>query len=622
MDVIEQADSQQLHNEANASLNAISEDTIIDRSEVLDDDTEEMKDIEGYNSLSEQELVAKAKEIVEKNEGLYAPLKNRLDAIKHCFYRSLRNRHEELKKKFIEEGGLDADFSYPAEPLEQELKSILSVYREKKNEEIQKIEKQKADNLVAKNKILDELKGLLENNEDYGKKVPAFQKLQQDWRSIGQVPASEVNTLWKNYQYYVETFYDNLKINNELREYDFKKNLEQKTELCEMAEALASETDVVGAFKKLQTLHEKWREIGPVSKENRESIWERFKAASTVVNKKHHDFFDELRESENENLVKKTAICEKIESVDIEKISSYKDWQDNTETILALQEDWRKIGFAPRKDNVAIYERFRSACDRFFNAKNEFYKETKERMSENLAKKIKFCEKAEALKDSEDWKSTSDKLIQLQKDWKTIGAVPKKYSDSVWKRFVAACDYFFDRKNEQMKNQKSDQEVNMEKKLQIIEKIKALQIGEDHEASFNALKALIAEWNEVGFVPFKEKDKVYKAYKQAIDEQFDKLNLDQASRRLDVFKTNLEDMSGKGQQKLLSERKRLLRQYDALSSEITTSENNIGFFGNSKGADALRMEIERKIEKLKQEKNLILEKIKLLEEAVNKETEA
>ncbi|MBR4839363.1 MAG: DUF349 domain-containing protein [Paludibacteraceae bacterium] len=617
MDILDQKDSQQVQDE---TLN-VAADQIENQGDNIIEECEEDSDVnvvvEDFSSLSLAELVSKAKSLTEGEFEEYAPLKANLDSIKHFFYKQLRLNNEESKKKFLEEGGVEEDFKAPVEPLEAELKSVLSAFREKRNAELQRIEKEKNDNLAAKNRILEGLKELLSNVEDFGKKIPAFQKLQQEWKEVGQVPASDVADLWKNYQLCVEQFYDNLKINNELREYDFKKNLESKTNLCEQAEALAEVSDVVEAFKKLQALHDEWREVGPVSKENREPIWNRFKAASTVVNKRHHDYFDALREERLNNLAKKTALCEKVEAVDITSLSSYKDWQDQTDAIVEIQGEWKKIGFAPSKNNEAIYERFRAACDKFFNAKNDFYKDSKEKLAANLEKKIAFCEKAEALKDSEDWKGTTDKLVQLQKEWKTIGAVPKKHSDAVWKRFVAACDYFFERKNEQQKALKNDQEENLKKKKALIGQIKAIEIGEDHNEAYKTLKGLIAEWNEVGHVPFRDKDKIYKEYKAAIDEKFDKLNLDQAARRMDVFKSNLEEMAEKGQQKLLGERKRLVRLYDSLSSDIATAENNIGFFSaNSKGAVGLIKEMERKIEKLKEERNLVLEKIKMLEDTV------
>jgi len=572
---------------------------------------------EDFSLLSEEELVAKAKELMESVSDSYAEVKDKLDDIKHNFYKKIKHRQESLKKMFIEAGGLAEEFVAPEDALENQIKEVLNLYREKRNAEIQAVEKEKQDNLNAKNKILEELKALLESTEDFGKKVPVFQKLQQDWKTIGQVPPAEVANLWKNYQLYVETFYDNLKINNELRDYDFRKNLEAKTALCEQAEKLAEEADVISAFRKLQMFHDEWREIGPVSRENREPVWERFKAASTVINKKHHDHFDKLREGEAENLVLKTAICEKVEEIDITNLSSYKEWQDRTDEIVALQEEWKKIGFAPKKDNVAIYERFRTACDNFFQKKNEYYKAAKDVLVDNLAKKITLCEKAETLKDSQNWKETADKMIQLQKDWKTIGSVPKKQSDAVWKRFITACDYFFEQKEKNFKSQKDEQESNLKRKKELIGQINALtSAGQEQSEAFKTLKALIVEWNEVGHVPFKEKDKLYKEYKTAIDAQFDRLNMDQASRRMDFFKANLEDMAEKGQQKLLGERKRLMRVYDSLNNDIATYENNIGFFsGSSKNAAGMIKDMERKIAKLKEERELVIEKIKMLEDS-------
>jgi hypothetical protein len=600
----------QVHNEEETATPSPEETPVAESVEQITGQTED------YSQLSEEELVTKAKELIEGVSDSYADIKDKLDEIKHNFYKKFKYKQENLKKAFIEAGGLAEDFTAPEDELENQIKTVLNTYREKRNTEIQAAEKEKQNNLEAKNKILEELKGLLESTEDFGKKVPVFQKLQQDWKAIGQVPPAEVANLWKNYQLYVETFYDNLKINNELRDYDFRKNLEAKSALCEQAEKLAEEADVIAAFRKLQLFHEEWREIGPVSRENRESVWERFKAASTVINKKHHDHFDKLREGEAENLVLKTAICEKVEAIDPVNLSTYKEWQEKTDEIVALQEEWKKIGFAPKKDNVAVYERFRTACDNFFQKKNEYYKAAKDLLIENLAKKIALCEKAEALKDNQSWKETADKMIQLQKDWKTIGAVPKKQSDVVWKRFISACDYFFEQKEKNFKSQKDEQETNLKRKKELIAQINALTTAElDQSEAFKTLKALIVEWNEVGHVPFKEKDRLYKEYKTAIDAQFDRLNMDQTSRRMDFFKANLEDMAEKGQQKLQSERKRLMRVYDSLNNDIATYENNIGFFsGSSKNAAGMIKDMERKIAKLKEERELVVEKIKMLEE--------
>lgn len=584
-------------------------------------DVVETPEYEDFGNMTEGELVEKAKDLMKSNPESYTSLRGKMDAIKYNFYKKLRAKNDELKQRFVDEGGLPEDFKPAENPLDTELKAILQNYKEKRAAEFQRAEAEKLNNLGEKKRILEDLKGLLENTEeDFGKKVPQFQKLQQEWKSVGAVPQSEVNALWSAYQLCVENFYDNLKINNELRDYDFRKNLEQKVALCEQAEALADEKDVIAAFRKLQVLHEEWREIGPVSRENRESIWNRFKEASTVINKHHHDFFDKLRSNELENLQKKSALCEKIEAIDLSAIHSFKEWQEQSANILAIQEEWKKIGFAPKKDNVAIYERFRATCDKFFKTKNEYFRSVKDQLSENLAKKIELCEKAEANMDSTDWKATSDLFVKLQQDWKKIGAVPKKQSDVVWKRFLAACDHFFAKKGEQFKSQRQEQDENLKQKKALVEKIKSLVIGEDHEASFNELKSLIAEWNAVGHVPFKDKDKVYNAYKAAIDEKFEKLNVDKSNRRMDVFKASVQDMAQKGEQKLIAERKKLVRQYEALCADITNYENNIGFFSaSSKSAESLIKDMANKIQKLKKERDMIVEKVKLLDNAAKKE---
>lgn len=584
-------------------------------------DVVETPEYEDFGNMTEGELVEKAKDLMKSNPESYTSLRGKMDAIKYNFYKKLRAKNDELKQRFVDEGGLPEDFKPVENPLDTELKAILQNYKEKRAAEFQRAEAEKLNNLGEKKRILEDLKGLLENTEeDFGKKVPQFQKLQQEWKSVGAVPQSEVNALWSAYQLCVENFYDNLKINNELRDYDFRKNLEQKVALCEQAEALADEKDVIAAFRKLQVLHEEWREIGPVSRENRESIWNRFKEASTVINKRHHDFFDKLRSNELENLQKKSALCEKIEAIDFSAIHSFKEWQEQSANILAIQEEWKKIGFAPKKDNVAIYERFRATCDKFFKTKNEYFRSVKDQLSENLAKKIELCEKAEANMDSTDWKATSDLFVKLQQDWKKIGAVPKKQSEVVWKRFLAACDHFFAKKGEQFKSQRQEQDENLKQKKALVEKIKSLVIGEDHEASFNELKSLIAEWNAVGHVPFKDKDKVYNAYKAAIDEKFEKLNVDKSNRRMDVFKASVQDMAQKGEQKLSAERKKLVRQYEALCADITNYENNIGFFSaSSKSAESLIKDMANKIQKLKKERDMIVEKVKLLDNAAKKE---
>lgn len=571
-----------------------------------------------YSECTEGELVEKLKELLKSNPESYASIKGDVESIKQNFYRKLKTKNDELKSAFLADGGEESDFQPASNPLEDEIKELLTKYKEKRASELLRQESEKKVNLESKRRLLDELKALVDENntDDFGKRIPVFQKIQQDWKSIGDIPASELNTVWREYQMYVESFYDNLKINKELRDYDFRKNLEAKSALCEQAEQLSEEEDVVVAFRMLQVLHEKWREIGPVSRENREEMWSRFKTASTIVHKKHHDYFDKLKEVEIENLEKKKALCEKLEAIDLSLLTTYKAWQEVGDDVIELQAAWKKIGFAPKKDNVAIYDRFRSACDEFFKQKNDFFKSTKKALVDNLTKKLALCEKAEALKDSVEWKSTSDKLVLMQKEWKQIGAVPKKQSEIVWKRFISACDYFFDRKEKEFKNQKSEQDENLAKKKALVEQIKSLDMNKDPEVVTAELKSLIAEWNQIGFVPFKEKDKLYKEYKNAIDEKFDKLNLDKNSRRMDVYKSNLQDIVSKGHQKLASERKRLVRQYEALTSEIATYENNIGFFsGSSKKAEGMIKDMEAKVSKLKKEREVVLEKIKMLEEA-------
>lgn len=594
------------------------EQEVIESSDASVEEIVSEEDVVSYSDMTDGQLVEVAKELMKNNPQSYASLKGRMDAIKHTFYKRLNAKNDELFQKFIGEGGKKEEFSAPANPLEEELREVLQKYKEKRTSEVQRLENERKENLEAKQRVLDEMKSLLASDEDFSAVVPKFKKLQQEWKEIGVVPASELNALWKSYQLYNESFYDSVKINNELRDYDFRKNLEMKTSLCEQAESLAEMKDVVSAFRKLQHLHEEWKEIGPVEKEVREEIWNRFKNASTVINKRHHEHFDQLRASELENLEKKKAICETLESIDLTSFNSYKEWQDKTEEVLKLQADWKSIGFAPKKDNITIFERFRTACDNFFKAKNVYFKSTKEQLVANLNKKIELCEKAEALKDSEDWKKTTDALVQLQKEWKTIGAVPKKHSETLWKRFVAACDGFFDRKNAELSGQKKEQDENLAKKKAIIEKIKSLSIAENSEDTYNELKSLIAEWNSVGHVPFKDKDKLYKKYKDAIDHQFDKLKVEHASRKFEAFKSNMKEMSEKEKKQVFfDERRRLLRKYEALNSEISTYERNLSFFGTSKNAASLVKEYEAKVAKLKNERDLVFKQIRKIEAEAN-----
>jgi len=567
-----------------------------------------------YATSSKQELIDALKLLINKEVDA---AKDGVEHIKQLFYKKVKLEVEEQKKLFVENGGIETDFVAAKDELEESFKALLNEFRVKKASVMAQLEKEKDSNLLQKQHLLEQMKVLVASNDDVSTHINEFRALQQKWKSIGQVPQTASTELWKQYNLYQESFWDLIKINNELREYDFKKNLESKTLLCDAAEKLSEETDVIAAFQKLQKLHEEWHELGPVAREIREQIWTRFKDASTAIHKKHQSYFDSIRKLEEENLVTKTELCEKIEAFDYSKLNNYRQWDEATKTILAWQEEWRSIGFAPRKVNQKVFDRYRKACDAFFAAKGEFYKETKNVLVVNSDKKKALCEQAEALKDSTDWKEAGEKFILLQKEWKTIGPVAKKYSDELWKRFIAACDYFFEQKNKSTSGQRNAESENLAKKKELIVKITAFEKSENNNESVAALRALMAEWNTIGHVPFKEKDKVYKEYRDAVDKQFETLNVDATNRRMDNFRSNLKDMSGKGENKLYREREKLMRAYEHLKSEILTYENNIGFFSSSsKKGGGLIKEMERKIESLKEESKLIEQKINLIDENI------
>ncbi len=567
-----------------------------------------------YSNHSRQQLVDALKLLVD---GEIEQIKEDVESIKQLFYKKQKSELEELKKLFVENGGEETEFKAQIDDLESTLKSLLNDYKARKSALIAKLEQEKEQNLLQKQHILEQMKNLVESNDDVSSHITEFKNLQQKWKSIGNVPATVATTLWKQYNIYQEKFWDLIKINNEFREYDFKKNLEAKTLICEAAERLAEVEDVISAFQQLQKFHAEWHELGPVSREHRDEIWNRFKEASSVINKKHQGHFDSIRQIEEENQAVKTALCEKIEAFDYKTLNTYKAWDDATQAILAWQEEWRTLGFAPRKTNQQLFERYRSVCDAFFAAKNEFYKASKNVLNQNLDKKKALCEQAEALKDSTDWKDTTDKLIQLQKEWKMAAPIAKKISDELWKRFITACDYFFELKNKSVSSTKSVEGDNLLKKKELIQKIQSLKNEGNAAETLTTLRAFMAEWNTIGHVPFKEKDKVYKEYREAVDMQFEVLNVDASQRRLDNFKNNLKDISSKGENKLYREREKLVRAYEHLKSEIATYENNIGFFSSaSKKGGGLIKEMERKIEALKDESKLIEEKIKLIDQSI------
>lgn len=567
--------------------------------------------------LTKAEVIERLKAIADDVENVP---KTEIDSLKQTFYKLHNAEQEAARKKFVDDGGAPEDYVPTPDPQEEEMKNIMSVIRSKRSELAAEVEKQKEMNLQVKLSIIEELKDLLESPEDANKNYAEFKRLQQQWNEVKLVPQASVNELWKNYQLYVEKFYDLLKLNNEFREYDFKKNLEIKTHLCEAAEKLAEEPDVVSAFHQLQKLHQEYRETGPVAKELREEIWARFKAASTAVNRRHQQHFDALKEAEQQNLDQKTVICEIIEGIDYNELTNFAAWDNKTQEIIALQNKWKTIGYAPQKMNVKIFERFRAACDTFFNKKAEFFKAVKESMSENLEKKRALCEKAEALKDSTDWKATADVLVKLQKEWKTIGPVAKKHSDAIWKRFIAACDYFFEQKNKAGASQRTEEQANLEKKRDIIARLEAIGEDTDADTAIDQVRNLMKEWNAVGFVPFKGKDKVYKQYHALVDKLFERYNLSQSSKKLSNFKSTLSNIQEGGAQTLYREREKLARAYENMKSELQTYENNLGFLNaSSKKGNSLLTELNRKVEKLKADIDLVKEKIKAVDESIRKE---
>lgn len=596
--------------EENASVSSTSEETVAETAPSSHQLNESK-----HEELSKEQIIERLGVLV--TQPVEDVVRNEVDALKQAFYKLKRAEVEEAKKAFVAEGGEEESFVPVTDEIEEKFKEILQVFKDKRASIAAEEEKVKEENLKAKKAILEELQKLTESQDDFYKVYNEFRKLQQEWKEIKAVPQAYVNDLWKEYQHYSEKFYDLLKINNEMRDYDFKKNLELKTALCEAVEKLETEPDVVSAFYQLQNFHQEWREIGPVAKELREEIWERFKKASTAINKRYQEHFEALRSLEQRNLEEKTALCEEMEAIEYASLASFKDWDEKNKRVLELQEKWKTIGFAPKKHNVKIFERFRAACDLFFQKKSEFYKNIKETMDANLEKKKVLCEKAEALKDSQDWKETTDKLIALQKEWKTIGTVSRKYSDAIWKRFITACDYFFEQKNVHFSSQKTEEQENLKLKKDLIEKINAIDTSLNSTEAIALIREYMAEWNKIGFVPFREKDKIYKEYREAVDKHFDRLKVDESERRLQTFKTNLSEIAGsdRPKNKLLTEREKLMRTYERLKNDIQTYENNIGFLSvSSKGGGGLVKEMTRKIESLKEELNLIIKKVEVIDE--------
>ena len=559
---------------------------------------------------TKQEVLERVKEIARSAE---APNKEELDHLKTTFYKIHLAERDAQTKEYLEKGGDPEKFVLLPDDTEEAFKAEMQIIKEKRAKIFLEQEEEKQENLAKKLEIIEKIKAMATSPEEANQSYNDFKALQQEWKDIKAVPADKANELWRNYQLYVEQFYDLLKLNSEAREYDFKKNLEAKTALCEAAEKLDEEEDVISAFHQLQDLHQQYREIGPVAKELREQIWSRFKAASTVINKKHQQYFEDIRAKEEKNLELKTALCEKLEAIDLDAIKTAAQWEATTKEVIAMQQEWREIGFAPQKMNVKIFERFRTINDVFFSKKAEFFKELKSQYSSNLEKKHELVKKAQQLADSTDWKKTGDKIIALQKEWKTVGVVPRKQGELLWKDFLDACNKFFEARNKANAGTRNTEHSNLAKKREVVAKLKDL-LENPVENMQQALQKLTEEYNSIGHVPFKEKDNIYKEYHAVLDKIYKDLHISNAKRRLDYFKSNLKNVAEKGSDALDNERGRLLRRYDQLRNDITTYENNLGFLNAaSKKGNSLVEEMNRKVQKLKDDLELVKKKIKAID---------
>ncbi len=574
---------------------------------------EEVKQEEQPSKVYEtkKEIIERLQEIAH-GEG--APNKEEVDALKSSFYKLHKAEREAALKEYLDAGGDPEKYHVMPDDEEEAFKSEMILIKERRAKIFQQQEEEKQENLKKKQEIIEKVRTMATSPEEANKSYQQFKQLQQEWKEIKLVPADKANELWRSYQLYVEQFYDLLKLNSEAREYDFKKNLEKKTKLCEAAEKLAEEEDIISAFHQLQNLHQEYRETGPVARELRDEVWARFKAASTVINKKHQQHYDNVRAKEQDNLVRKTALCERVEEIVQRENKGAADWDKNTKEIMEIQKEWKTIGFAPQKMNVKIFERFRKACDDFFGKKSEYFKDLKQRFSENAEKKRALVEQAQALQDSTDWKATGDKLIALQKEWKTIGMVSKKLGDQLWNDFLAACNKFFEARNEATSGTRKVEKENLEKKRGIIAQLKTIleEAGEDVK---DKVHQLTDEYNGIGHVPFKEKDKIYKEYREVLDRIYNELNISANRRRLDNFRSSVKSMAERGEGSLDSERSRLMRRYEGLKQEIQTYENNLGFLNvASKKGNSLIDEMNRKVQKLKDECELVRQKIKTIDE--------
>jgi hypothetical protein len=567
-----------------------------------------------YATLSLIELVNAMRDVLDSNGD--HDIKDEVEAIKAAFYKQVKEETEEQKKQFIEDGGDEEEFEAEENPYEQDIKDLLKRYRQIRHEFNKKMEQEKEVNLQVKYDIIEEIKGLIHKEESINKTFQEFRDLQQRWREIGLVPQARMKDLWDTYHFHVESFYDYIKINRELRDLDLKKNLEMKIKLCEQAEELLLETNIIRAFNQLQKLHDRWREIGPVPRENKDDIWERFKASTAKINKKHQEYFEGRKTEQKNNLEAKRALCEQVEEINEMELDSHKDWGEKSKEVVNLQRVWRTIGFAPRKDNNKIYKRFREACDAFFDAKREFYSKNKELQQNNLQLKTDLCMQAEALKESTDWRKTTQDLINIQKQWKEIGPVPRKNSEALWKRFRAACDYFFEKKSEHFSNIDSEQDDNLKAKEQLVTDVESFKPTDDADENLKVLKDFQRRWTEIGHVPIRKKDDIQKKYREAINKLFDDLNLDESKRNLLRFRTKMASFSesSRGQNKMRLERDKYMNKLKQLENDLVLLDNNIGFFAKSKNAEALIKDVKRKIDQTREKIEMLKDKIRVIDE--------
>ena len=608
MEMREQSlEQDQILNAEQTKVQNVSEENVT----IEDSQVEQPQEEVAKTSLSKEELLAALTELSQKEATDIG--RDEVSRLKQQFYAIRKNEIEKEKAEFIANGNEEAAFAAKTDELEEKFKEALNVIKEKKAVLLAAQETERQNNFEQKAKILDEIKTLAADTDNVNRTFNRFKELQQEFKNVGEVPPTVATEQWKQYQDAVEAYYDQLKINKELRDYDFKKNLEIKQLICEEAEKLTEETDIIVAFKRLQDLHEKWREVGPVAKDIREEIWGRFKDASAIINKKYQAYFEERKNREQENENAKTAICERIEALDFESLKSYSAWDEMTKVILEAQEDWKKLGFASKKMNNVLFARFRETCDKFFEMKANYFKNIKDDLASNLEKKIALCEKAEALKDSTDWKKTTDEFVALQKEWKTIGAVAKKHSEVVWRRFLAACDYFFEEKKKKTSGVRQTEQANLKLKKEVIAKLGAIAEDTPREEAIKQVKELMAQWQEIGHVPYREKDKVYEAYRAKVDELYKRFDMRGSQARMSNFEDSVNEMSG-DENKLYRERERLMRNYEQKRNELNTYENNMGFFNSkSKSGDSMLRELERKIQRIKEEIATLEQKIKVID---------